>query len=66
MDYNQLRANGARAKGSVAEVEGQRPIASQLKTELVKNRKAGGAGDVNDVFEGKSAEERDKMVLSQL
>ena len=39
LDYNQLRANGARAKGSVAEIEGQRPIASQLKTDLIKNRK---------------------------
>ena len=66
MDYNQLRANGARAKGSVAEIEGQRPIASQLKTDLIKSRKQGAANEVNDVFEGMSAEERDKKVLSQL
>ena len=66
LDYNQLRANGARKKGSVAEIEGKRPIANQLKTDLIKNKKQGAEQPPNDVFEGKSPEERDAMVLSQI
>ena len=56
LDYNQLRANGARKKGSVADVESKRPIAGQHKSDLIKNKRQGGADDTADAFEGMTAE----------
>ena len=66
LDYNKLRADGARKKGSVADIESKRPIASQLKTEAVQRKKAGGQGPLNDEFEGKTQEERDQQILNGL
>ena len=63
MDYNKLRQEGARKKGSVADIEGKRPIANQLKNDLIKSRKQGEDGQINDIFEGKTAEEKDQLVL---
>lgn len=66
IDYNQLRANGAKKKGSIADIEGSRPMANQLKTDLIKNRKAGQDNPLNDEFEGMTAEERDAKVLGEI
>ena len=55
IDYNQLRACGAKKKGSALDIEAKRPIANQLKTDIIKNRKEGGEEEnLNDVFEGKT------------
>jgi len=60
-----LRASGAKKKGSAVDVEGSRPIAGHLKNDLIQNRRNGGEEDnANDVFEGKSPEEQDKLVLA--
>lgn len=64
LDYNQLRAKGSGAKGATVDPEGTRPIAGQLKENIIKVKKQGGGNPMNDVFEGKSEEERDKLVLS--
>jgi len=66
LDYNLLRANGAKKKGSAADIEGKRPIANQLKTDLIKGKRLGAANQVNDIFAGKTAEEKDQIVLSQI
>ena len=64
LDYNQLRAKGGGPKGATVDPEATRPIASQLKDNIIKVKKQGGGNPINDVFEGKSEEERDKLVLS--
>ena len=67
IDYNQLRACGAKKKGSQVDIEGNRPMAGQLKNDMIQNRRDGGEEDGSiDVFEGKSPEEQDKEILSSL
>ena len=64
MDYNQLRAKGAGVKGTTVDPESTRPIAGQLKQDIIRIKKQGGENPTNDIFEGKNEEERDKLVLS--
>ena len=67
IDYNSLRATGAKKKGSAVELEAGRPMASHLKQDVIENRRAGGEQDQdNDVFDGKDAEEVDKIILNEL
>ena len=67
LDYNQLRASGAQKVGTGADTEGARPIAGQLKTDLLRLKKAGAENQsLIDVFDGKDEEEKDNMVLKQL
>lgn len=64
MDYNQLRAKAAQKKGSTAELENNRPIASQLKGNILKNKQRGVMSPQVDEFEGKTPEEADNMILN--
>lgn len=41
-------------------------MANQLKTDLIKSRKAGQDNPLNDEFEGMTAEERDTKVLGEI
>ena len=67
IDYNSLRATGAKHKGSAVELEAGRPMASHLKGDMIKNRREGGDEDhENDIFDGKDAEEVDKIILNEL
>ena len=40
----------------MADVESKRPIAGQLKSDLIKSKRQGGAEDTGDAFEGMTAE----------
>ena len=67
IDYNSLRATGTKHKGSADELEAGRPMASHLKGDLIKNRRQGDEEDhESDIFDGKDAEEVDKIILNEL
>ena len=67
IDYNSLRATGAKKKGSVVEQEDNRPIGHHLKADVIESRRAGGEQDHDpDEFEGKDSEEVDKIILNEI